>query len=203
MVGKYRHSVKEVPTFSEDSCWSKQRNEKALNSTKENTWGRRNSPLKGFAFWAWCCRKGWLSSCCSWNCSCCCFLLLSTAARFCSCSNRCSSLASSLLSCLIACGSIERGSGGCISRFWAAEIHFFKFLRRETHGSCQNDEKIDFRGHPAFVMSSKWIERLLSSRPSTKFEGKKKFRWKQEQMAERNLDESNVSHLTYMDARLR
>ena len=78
----------------------------------------------------WDCRRGWLSSCWSWNRSCCCFRLLSRAALFCSCSKRCSSLAKSFWSCLFPVDSIVFGSeDGFVCCCRVAEIHFFNPLQ--------------------------------------------------------------------------
>ena len=105
-----------------------------LNWWQKSIHTQMASPFVVFVFCGvWCCRSGWLSSCCSWNCSCCCFRLLSMAARFCSCSKRCSSLASSFWSCLFPDVSITLGSGvGLVSRCRVAEIHFLRPLTMET-----------------------------------------------------------------------
>lgn len=92
-------------------------------------------PFKVIVFCCvWCCRSGWLSSCWSWKRSCCCFRLLSMAARFCSCSRRCSSLASSFWSCIFPGDSTVLGAGfilGLVSFCRAADIHFRRPLEKE------------------------------------------------------------------------
>ena len=95
-------------------------------------------PFKVLVFCCmWCCRSGWLSSCCSWKRSCCCFRLLSIAARFCSCSRRCSSLASSFWSWIFPGGSTVLGTGVGLASFCRAiDIHFRRPLGKEL--TCQS-----------------------------------------------------------------